>query len=91
MYCKRCYAELHSEPANPAGVVDGTVLEYATQYDYACRECGRRFDPNRPRTYLVRRFPSVGQIIMTLFWTTLFGIVCAWVVSFHQMAAMSGH
>ena len=96
MFCKRCYAKLSGEPVVAIPHTDdalhlGRPLDYATDYSYKCEKCGRRYNPNLPRTYLLRQFPSRAEIITAVILTTLFGVVAAGVVAFHQMAAMSGH
>jgi hypothetical protein len=93
MYCKRCFVELPTIPPveDQRGDVDGRTLDYATRYRWACLNCSKPFDPNRPATYLTRRFPSPARIIGMVVATTVFGIVCAGVVSMHQLVDLSGH
>ncbi len=59
--------------------------------DPCCRRCYRVFNPADPSTYLTRPFPGVWKVIGYVLLTTVISIVAAFVVSFFQMAAMSGH
>lgn len=56
-----------------------------------CPKCSRVFDPANPRTFLLRPFPSPGMIAFQIVATTVVGILCAYVVAFHQMVRSSGH
>ena len=56
-----------------------------------CGNCGRRFDPDKPQTFLNRPFPRPGMIITQIIGTTIVGIIFAYVVAFFQMARTSGH
>ena len=59
--------------------------------EFVCRRCGRRFDPLDERRYLKRAFPGVGGIVGYVVLTTVVSLVVAFVVSFFQLAAASGH
>jgi hypothetical protein len=56
-----------------------------------CPICRRRFDPNRPSTYLQRPFPGVLRIMGHLVATTVIGVIAAYAVALHQVARTSGH
>jgi hypothetical protein len=59
--------------------------------EFACRRCGRRFDPLDEGSYLERPFPGIGKITGYLFLTTAVSLVVAFVVSCFQLAAAGGH
>lgn len=56
-----------------------------------CRKCGRPFTPDNPRSYLEKPFPPKSRIVLHLILTTIFSILAAYVVAFHQLARTSGH
>ena len=56
-----------------------------------CPKCGRVFNPLDPRTYLLRPFPSAGQVVGHVLITTVVGVSVAFVVAFFQMTRTSGH
>jgi hypothetical protein len=49
------------------------------------------YNPDDPRTYLKSLALSRSDIVKKLLLTTLLGVIAAFVVAFHQMAAGSGH
>lgn len=56
-----------------------------------CYQCGRRFDPGNPKTFLLRPFPGRWKIAWQIIGTTILGIAAAFVVALHQAAQWSGH
>jgi hypothetical protein len=56
-----------------------------------CRKCGREFDPEDAKTFLRRPFPSGLRIARQIIFTTMVGVLAAFVVASHQMARTSGH
>ncbi|HUB25348.1 MAG TPA: hypothetical protein VL992_07950 [Tepidisphaeraceae bacterium] len=56
-----------------------------------CPTCGKRFDPDRPGTYLSRPFPDAGKAIRYLIITSIISLVFAFIVATFQMAGASGH
>ena len=56
-----------------------------------CENCGRKFDLENENTFLRRPFPKRERIIGHIVFTTILGVVSAFAVAFHQMAATSGH
>jgi len=56
-----------------------------------CLSCKRPYDPADPATYLNRPFPEKWTVAKHIAYTTLIGVIVAYVVSFHQLAAYSGH
>ena len=56
-----------------------------------CPKCGSTFDPDDPGSTLRRPFPSRGRIVGHVIATTVFGVLAAFVVAFHQLARSSGH
>jgi hypothetical protein len=96
MFCKKCYSPLSDQSAigdvpELSAVGKPIKLPYATARSYRCSKCGKRYDPNRPRTYYQNPFPSPIEITGLFLVTTFFGILAAAFVAFFQMAQMSGH
>jgi len=58
-----------------------------------CGRCGRAFDPGNPKTYLSRPFPGNWKIARQILWTTIIGVMAAYVVATFQMASLGagGH
>ena len=52
--------------------------------DGKCPKCALVFDSTNPKTFLNRPFPTAAKIILQIVLTTVFGILCAYVVAFHQ-------
>jgi hypothetical protein len=56
-----------------------------------CVYCDRAFNPSDPRTFLPRPFPGKSRIALHLIGGVIVSVVVAFVVSFFQLAAASGH
>ena len=61
-----------------------------------CPKCRRSFDPRDPTTYLSRPFPSAWKIARQIIFTTLIGLLVAFMVATFQTALFtpfppSGH
>lgn len=56
-----------------------------------CRKCGRPFSPDDPHSYLEKPFPRKSRIIRDIILTTIFSIIAAFAVAFHQLVRTSGH
>jgi hypothetical protein len=58
---------------------------------HRCLNCGRVFDPAKPRSYLRVPLPGAFRIIMYVIITSVISIAAAFVVSLFQLSAASGH
>jgi len=56
-----------------------------------CGYCDRTFDPLDPASYLPRPFPAKSRIATQLIGGAIVSVIVAFVVSFFQLAAASGH
>ena len=57
-----------------------------------CRSCGRLFNPNDSSSFLTKPFPRRRKIIFQIIFTTILGILVAFVVAmFQQPLIPSGH
>ena len=59
--------------------------------DVKCPQCGKSFDPAKPRTYFAQPFPSKGAIVLQVVATTVVAVVFAFVIAFFQLTRSSGH
>src|ERR1039458_4204788 len=99
MYCKRCSAKLTPPPEDPAlasgpwlGGNPGEIPYASPRNTVArCAFCFRKYDPDNASTYRESLILSPKEIAVKIILTTAFGVVAAYVVSFHQLAQASGH
>ena len=91
MYCRKCYTRLDPGvwDANPPPSPGQQA--YFKKFATRCEKCGRVFDPANAKTYLAQPFPDRSKIVLHVIATSLVCIGVAFVVSFFQMAAASGH
>jgi hypothetical protein len=99
MYCKRCSARLPPAPVDRVLETGPWLGNEAGQIPYAsppagvtrCTYCFRKYDLKNARTYRESLRLTPREICVKLLLTTVFGLLCALIVSFHQMAQASGH